>query len=224
MATTRIMSLHIGKGRTENRAIQISPYDTEKLLPQVSQALEKRTEIISREQYPGMWKHTDKFNSMEQGRTRSRLRTRLMSVVCLAVGIFLFVPGLVKPQELVVPLFVGAVAVDVGIGGLWRSRKHKKNPFDKSAKVLLAGKDGISAEQSIVVSSSKDGMTIPIDNGNTEFVAFSGFECAIEAADMLLLVYGERVTVLQKIDLTTGNISDFCKLISEKVTKYQSIT
>lgn len=224
MATTRIMSLHIGKGRTENRAIQISPYDTEKLLPQVSQALEKRTEIISREQYPGMWKHTDKFNSMEQGRTRSRLRTRLMSVVCLAVGIFLFVPGLVKPQELVVPLFVGAVAVDVGIGGLWRSRKHKKNPFDKSAKVLLAGKDGISAEQSIVVSSSKDGMTIPIDNGNTEFVAFSGFECAIEAADMLLLVYGERVTVLQKTDLTTGNISDFCKLISEKVTKYQSIT
>lgn len=203
---------------------QISPYDTEKLLPQVSQALEKRTEIISREQYPGMWKHTDKFNSMEQGRTRSRLRTRLMSVVCLAVGIFLFVPGLVKPQELVVPLFVGAVAVGVGIGGLWRSRKHKKNPFDKSAKVLLAGKDGISAEQSIVVSFSKDGMTIPIDNGNTEFVAFSGFECAIEAADMLLLVYGERVTVLQKTDLTTGNISDFCKLISEKVTKYQSIT
>lgn len=203
---------------------QISPYDTEKLLPQVSQALEKRTEIISREQYPGMWKHTDKFNSMAQGRTRSRLRTRLMSVVCLAVGIFLFVPGLVKPQELVVPLFVGAVAVGAGIGGLWRSRKHKKNPFDKSAKVLLAGKDGISAERSIVVSFSKDGMTIPIDNGNTEFVAYSGFECVIEAADMLLLVYGKRVTVLQKTDLTTGNIGDFCKLISEKVTKYQSIT
>ena len=47
---------------------------------------------------------------------------------------------------------------------------------------------------------------------------------AIEAADMLLFVYGECVTVLQKIDLTTGNISDFCKLISEKVTKYHSIT
>ena len=207
-----------------NNIFQISPYDTEKLLPQVSKALEKRTEIISREQYPGMWKHTDKFNSMAQGRTRSRLRTRLMSVVCLAVGIFLFVPGLVKPQELFVPLLVGAVAVGAGIGGLWRSRKHKKNPFDKSAKVLLAGKDNISAEQSIAVSFSEDGMTIPIDNGNTEFVPYSGFECAIEAADMLLFVYGERVTVLQKIDLTTGNISDFCKLISEKVTKYHSIT
>lgn len=207
-----------------NYIFQISPYDTKKLLPQVSKALERRTEIISREQYPGLWKHTDKFNSMAQGRTRSRFRTRLMSVVCLAAGIFLFVPGLMKPQELLVPLLAGAVAVIAGIGGLWRSRKHKKNPFDKSAKVLLAGKDSISVEQSVEVSFSEDGMILPIDNGNTEFVPYSGFECAIEAEDMLLFVYGEHVTVLQKIDLTTGNISDFCKLISEKVTKYQSIT
>lgn len=207
-----------------NYIFQISPYDTKKLLPQVSKALERRMEIISREQYPGLWKHTDKFNSMAHGRTRSRFRTRLMSVVCLAAGIFLFVPSLMKPQELLVPLLAGAVAVIAGIGGLWRSRKHKKNPFDKSAKVLLAGKDSISVEQSVEVSFSEDGMILPIDNGNTEFVPYNGFECAIEAEDMLLFVYGEHVTVLQKIDLTTGNISDFCKLISEKVTKYQSIT
>ena len=31
----------------------ISPYDTEKLLPQVSRALEKRTEMVSRERFPG---------------------------------------------------------------------------------------------------------------------------------------------------------------------------
>lgn len=37
----------------------ISPYDTEKLLPQVSRALEKRTEMVSRERFPGLWKHTD---------------------------------------------------------------------------------------------------------------------------------------------------------------------
>ncbi len=33
----------------------ISPYDTEKLLPQVSRALEKRTEMVSRERFPGLW-------------------------------------------------------------------------------------------------------------------------------------------------------------------------
>ena len=46
----------------------ISPYDTEKLLPQVSRALEKRTEMVSRERFPGLWKHTDRFRSMARGR------------------------------------------------------------------------------------------------------------------------------------------------------------
>jgi len=199
---------------------QIGPYDTETLLPQVSKALEKRTELVSRAQYPGMWKQTDRLNAMAQGKTRSRLRTRLLSIVCLAVGIFLFVPGLVKPQELLVPLLVGAVAIGAGIGGLWRSRKRRKNPFDKSAKLLLAGKDAIPAESAVTVSFSEEGMTIPADNGNTELVPYSDFECAVETEDVLLFVYGERVTVLQKSDLTMGNISDFCRLISEKLAKY----
>lgn len=75
----------------------ISPYDTEKLLPQVSRALEKRTEMVSRERFPGLWKHTDRFRSMARGRKRSRLRTRGMSALCLAAGIFLAVPGLMEP-------------------------------------------------------------------------------------------------------------------------------
>ena len=42
---------------------QLSPYDGSSLVPQVSCALEKRTESISREKYPKMWKITDHFNS-----------------------------------------------------------------------------------------------------------------------------------------------------------------
>lgn len=68
---------------------------------------------------------------LSQGRTRSRLGTRVKSIVCLALGFFLFIPSLVKPQELLVPLLAGVIAIGAGIGGLWRSRKHKKNPFDK---------------------------------------------------------------------------------------------
>lgn len=208
---------------TAKYVFQVSPYDIEKLLPQVSKALKKRTELVSREQHPGMWKQTDKLNAMTQGRTRSRLRTRLLSIICLALGIFLFVPGLMEPRELLAPLLAGAAAIGAGIGGLWRSRKNKKDPFDRSAKVLLAGKDNISAEQAVTVSFSEAGMTLPAEGGNTEFVPYSGFECAIETADILLFVYGERVTVLQKIDLKTGHMNDFRSLISENVTKYRSI-
>ncbi len=203
---------------------QINSYDTGSLLPQVSKALEKRTELVSRERYPGLWKHIDKLNNdVEQRRTQSKPRTKIMSVVCLALGIFLFVPGLMEPQELLVPLLTGAIAMGAGIGGLWRSQKHTKNPFDKSAKLLLESKDTMLTEQSITVSFSETGMTIPTGNSSTDLVPYSNFECIIETADILLFVYDMRVAVLHKLDLTTGNIDDFCNFISEKVTGYHSI-
>ena len=37
----------------------ITSYDTEKLLQQVSEALEKRTELRSRERYPALWENID---------------------------------------------------------------------------------------------------------------------------------------------------------------------
>lgn len=200
---------------------QISPYDIENLWPQASKALEKRMELVSRERYPALWKKTDKLNAVSQGRTRSTLRTRIMSMVCLALGIFLFVPGLTEPQKLLVPLFSGAIAIGAGIGGLWRNRKHKKNPFDQAAKSLLAGKD-TPPEQT--VSFSETGMTLPTDNSSSECVPYSNFECIIETADMFLLVYDTRVTVLQKIDLTTRTAGDFRAFISQKVLQYRALT
>ena len=207
----------------ENYIFQISSYDINCLLAQVSKALEKRTELISRERYPGMWHFTDRMNTAAQGKRRSSFRTKLLSIVCLVAGIFLLVPGLVEPQELFMPLLAGAAALMIGIVGLLCSRKNKKNPFDKSAKLLLTGKDVIPEGQAITVIFSDNGMTIPADNNNTEFVSYNDFECAIETTDAFLFVYGDRVTVLQKKDLTTDNLKDFSNQISEKVTKYQSI-
>ncbi len=207
----------------ENYIFQISPYDINCLLTQVSKALEKRTELISRERYPDMWQFTDRMNTAAQGKSRSSFRTKLLSIVCLVAGIFLLVPGLIKPQELFMPLLAGTAALMIGIVGLWCSRKNKKNPFDKSAKLLLTGKDVIPEGQAITVIFSDNGMTIPADNNNTEFVSYNDFECAIETTDAFLFVYGDRVTVLQKKDLTTDNLKDFSNQISEKVTKYQSI-
>ena len=207
----------------ENYIFQISSYDINCLLAQVSKALEKRTELISRERYPGMWHFTDRMNTAAQGKRRSSFRTKLLSIVCLVAGIFLLVPGLIKPQELFMPLLAGTAALMIGIVGLWCSRKNKKNPFDKSAKLLLTGKDVIPEGQAITVIFSDNGMTIPADNNNTEFVSYNDFECAIETTDAFLFVYGDRVTVLQKKDLTTDNLKDFSNQISEKVTKYQSI-
>ncbi len=203
---------------------QISPYDVEKLLPQASKALEKRTELLSRERYPALWKHVDPSRAASQQSPENRRRTKGLSVLCLALGIFLFVPGLVKPQELLVPLLVGACAIGAGIGGLWRSRKHRKNPFDRSAKLLLAGKDSLSEEDAVTVIFSEAGMLLPTEEASSECVPYDTFACVIETADLFLLVYDTRVTVLQKIDLMDGSTSDFCAFLAKQVENYHSLT
>lgn len=201
---------------------RISPYETEKLLPQVSRALEKRMELVSRERYPGMWKATDRFRDAAQG--RSRLRTRVLSVMCLAVGIFLLIPGIMKPGELFIPLLAGAAATLFGILGLWGSRKKKKNPFDASAQILLKDKDSLAADPALVVSFSGEGMALPAKNGGVENVPYSDFECAVEMEDLFLFVYREQVIVLQKKDLAAEEQREFCSMLTENITKYAVVS
>ncbi len=208
----------------ENYDFQVTPYDTESLLRQVSTALEKRTELISRQRYPGLWENIDRLNTMAKGRQRSSLRTRIMGIVCLVLGIFLFVPGLLKPQELLVPLLAGAFAILIGVFYLYSVRKNKKNPFDKSAKILLMGTDTISAEQSIVVSFSETEMEIRADDKDLQHIPYNDFESMIETTDLFLFVHDTRITVLQKTDLTTKATHDFRNFISKNIPQCQSIS
>ena len=201
----------------ENYNFQITPYDTESLLQQVSKALEKRTEFVSRERYPSLWENIDKLNAVSKGKRRSSLRSKVMSIICLVLGVFLFVPGLMKPQELLVPLLVGAFAIVIGIVYLYIGRKGKKNPFDKSARLLLMGKDTISAKQSIMVSFSESGMEIRADDREPQHIPYSDFESMIETEDLFLFVHDTRITVLQKKDLTSNDITDFRNFISRNV-------
>ena len=201
----------------ENYNFQITPYDTESLLQQVSKALEKRTEFVSRERYPSLWENIDKLNAVSKGKRRSSLRSKVMSIICLVLGVFLFVPGLMKPQELLVPLLVGAFAIVIGIVYLYIGRKGKKNPFDKSARLLLMGKDTISAKQSIMVSFSESGMEVREDDKESQHIPYSDFESMIETEDLFLFVHDTRITVLQKKDLTSNDITDFRNFISKNV-------
>ena len=201
----------------EKYNFQITPYDTEDILQQVSKALEKRTEFVSRERYPGLWENIDKLNAVSKGKRRSSLRSKIMSIICLVLGVFLFVPGLMKPQELLVPLLVGAFAIVIGIVYLYIGRKDKKNPFDKSAKLLLMGKDTISAKQSIMVSFSELGMEIQVDDKEPQRIPYSDFESMIETEDLFLFIHDTRITILQKKDLTSNATTDFRNFISRNV-------
>ena len=42
---------------------ELTKYNDVSFKPQVSKALEKRTELVSRKEHPGMWTFVDKMNS-----------------------------------------------------------------------------------------------------------------------------------------------------------------
>lgn len=195
----------------------ITPMDVDTLLPQVSRALEKRTELLSRERYPGLWKQTDKLTSQGHKNQRSPTRAKVMGILCLLLGLFLFIPGMMKPKELLVPLIAGAFGIVVGLASLWRNRKRKKNPFDGSAMKLLAGKASVEPGRYQVLFSQQEMTMTNLDEHKGESVPYSGLEYVIETKDIFLVTFGTRVSVLQKKDLFEGSLNGFRSLISSKV-------
>lgn len=111
----------------QNISFQITPLDVHQLYPQVSRALEKRTELVSREKLPKMWALTDKLNhgprvprAVAENRRKRRV---LFGLLDWALGVFLLMSGLMEPQELLLPLLVGAVGFGAGVAILWRNKR-----------------------------------------------------------------------------------------------------
>ena len=97
--------------------------EQEELFRQVSQGLEKLTEMYSREKLPGLWKATDRLNRAQEGKApissgRRNFR-RVMALVDWLLGIFALIPAVQSPRELGTLLAVGAAAFGVGAGMLW---------------------------------------------------------------------------------------------------------
>jgi len=182
-------------------------------LPQISYALEKRTELLSRQQYPGMWKATDQLRSSVREPSKGRrIFRKLLSVFCLICGIILFVPGLMKPQELLVPLIAGTIGIGTGIGGLLRGRIKRKNPFDKSARLLLEQRKTMDDAKVIFDES---GMTIAAGGGE-ELFPYDKVEYIVEAEGMLLLTFDEKVIAVKIDDMVSGEMEDFRSFIAEQ--------
>lgn len=182
-------------------------------LPQISYALEKRTELLSRNQYPGMWKTTDKLRaSVREPSKGRRIFRKILSIICLCCGIFLFVPGLMEPEELRVPLYAGAIGIGTGVGGLLGGKIKRKNPFDKSARLLLEQR---KTTDDAKVIFNENGMTIAAGGGE-EIVPYDKMEYIVEAEGMLLLTFDEKVIAVKKADMICGDMEGFYTFITEQ--------
>lgn len=176
-----------------------------KLVPQISKTLEKRTELLSRKQHPKLWTLTDKHSN---NTTSPGKHSKLLSILCLLLGLFLFIPGLMKPQELLIPLIAGAVGIGTAIGSLIRSGR-KSSPFARSAQKLLQQERSIGA----IILFSDSGISL-----KDKEISYDSIESVIESKDFYQIVFGEQILILQKKELTDCEAADFHQFLSQKIS------
>ena len=208
----------------KNFIFSMKPYDAELLSDQVARMLEKRTELASRKKLPGLWKLTDKLNAVprapEAELKRRKERQRRWGGLLLVMGIFLFVPGVMKPLELPVPLVAGFFAIVMGMLYL-RKGDRKKKSLEKKAKQLLE-KMNASMEGQKLRLIFYDAELAITGVGDDKKISYANMECALETADLFGLIYENQIVLLQKKELLLGNAEDLTKVLKEKTT-YEKI-
>lgn len=197
---------------------QISPYKDPAFVRQVSDALEKRTELRAREQHPGLWRVTDRLNGgkvPEDIRKKRHIRYRIYGVLLIVMGVILIVPGLMEPEKLLVPLIAGAVGLLAGLFTLWaggiKSRQTRR--FDQAAGKLLKE---FEAPPLARVRFVREGMEI----GGKLAASYADFDFAAETKDLFLLTWRENVIVLQKKDLAVGDRAQFGDFLMDRMKGY----
>jgi len=208
----------------KNFIFSMKPYDVDTLFPQVARMLQKRVELASRKKLPCLWKLTDKLNAVprapEAELKRRKERQRRWGGLLLVMGIFLFVPGVMKPQELPVPLVAGFLAIVLGMLYL-RKGDRKKKSLEKKAKQLLE-KMNASMEGQKLRLIFYDAELAITGVGDDKKISYANMECALETADLFGLIYENQIVLLQKKELLLGNAEDFTKVLKEKTT-YEKI-
>lgn len=107
---------------------QVTSLDPDACRDQVSLALKQRTELLSRQKYPRLWRMSDNLSRKGKAppavlRRRRKLRV-ILGLVNWTMGLFLLLPGLMDPAALFVPLLVGSLCFGFSAGILWRNARR----------------------------------------------------------------------------------------------------
>jgi len=201
----------------------LSKYNEELFKTQVSKALEKRTELVSRQRYPKLWRFTDKMNSRgkvpEEMLKKRHIRYRVYGIILMILGFFVLIPSLMDPKGMLVPLLVGALSVCMGIVYFRYGRKSKKKKlttFDKAAVKLFSEYEQIPDGQIKVIFTDDE---VKLEDKNK--IGYGEIERIFITEDLLILIWNKRITVLQKKDLSSYNLDEFIDFIAYKTNILQ---
>lgn len=105
----------------EHFRFALTPLSPNACRSEVARALEQYTEYKSRAANPQLWGLIDRLNARHADRPPRRTSwfRRILSFVCLVLGLLLMVPGLMEPSAMPWPLAMGCLAVLLSTVALW---------------------------------------------------------------------------------------------------------
>ena len=187
--------------------------EQEELFRQVSQGLEKLTEMYSREKLPGLWKVTDRLNRAQEGKApissgRRNFR-RVMALVDWLLGIFALIPAVQSPRELGTLLAVGAAAFGVGAGMLWVLLPRTLGVLSLLISLpLIMGSLGLA-----VLFSKFRRKENPYERAARDLLSHArDFQRDTQAEALLFLPEGIGYTVPEGVELSGPGQLDYSKL------------
>ena len=155
-----------------------------------------------------------KEKASEEVLKKRRRRFNVYGTLFIIAGLFLFIPSLMKPKEMLLPLLAGAFAVVLGIFYLRsgkNTKKEKVTSFDKAAIQLFNEYEKLSSEKvSVTFTDDK------IQLAGNDLIDYSEINEIFITKDLFIFIWNDRITVLQKKDLSSCNIEEFISFITSK--------
>jgi hypothetical protein len=204
---------------------ELEPVEGEELLPQLSAALQARTELVSRARYPRMWRMTDRLGNGPRAsaaqRRQRKVRYRIFGAVLLALGIFLFIPAVTSRDAGLLPMLVGALSLFMALQAFrWSSDGGLlKNSFEQPAWQLLSGLFAPGRHGGRVTFANA-GIELKPSAGETTGVDYRDVDYLFETADLIVFTDGARIIVLRKAELARGDIDGWRSFIVKKTQNY----
>ena len=154
-----------------------------------------------------------------------RCQRQGLAILSLLQGGGFLLGALWMPDGMADLRFWGIAGVTIGVLALLTRKSWRQDPFDRAARKLLEGKEASMGTEQMTLTFFREGIVVQWGEEGEERrdISYAEFEMVLETEDLLLLVYRNAVTFLQKADLYHGSMEELRDLLRGE-TEYIAVT
>ena len=160
---------------------------------QLVEPLKKITELNSRKKVAALWKIADGLNRRKKHVSKEVINRRIKryrkwGFLIVLMSLFLFIPSITSPKELLVPLILSSITTVIGLFFVFSCSGSYDKRLKKSAHLLVKSLENV---KNYDIAFKDDG----IDLNKADFIKYSDIKLLTKTQDFYVIFYRENVTV-----------------------------